>query len=104
MPTRRQLAEEAEALGLDVPANRAKGRITEAIQAADVTTAAPPQALPASTGGQPLDFAGKRLVEFKRHRIGPPRRSPGQRAWLTGPGAKREGLIDDDAEVVTRGR
>ena len=47
-------------------------------------------------------FRGKKLVEFNRHITGPPRRSKGQRVWLTPALAKRQGITKDDITIVTR--
>lgn len=96
MPSKKQLTEQAIAAGIDVPADWPKDRIVEAIESA--------QAPAVINTAAPLKFSGKRLVEFKRHRVGPPRRSPGQRVWLSGLAARQQLLTSDDAAVIDGGR
>ena len=93
MPSKAQLTEQARRLGVDVAADWTKARITEAIQTAEAAGVAHAAA--------PLAFTGKRLIEFTCHRVGPPRRSPGQRVWLSGAAAAREALSSEDAKIVT---
>ena len=47
---------------------------------------------------------GKQLVEFTRNLVGPPRRSKGQRCWMTPALIKRQGLTRKDYRVVKRGQ
>lgn len=54
----------------------------------------------ATSSTDPLSFRGKKLVRFKRTVAGPPRRSTGQRVWLTGPQVKRYGYTSDDLEIM----
>ncbi|MEO0477222.1 MAG: hypothetical protein AAF085_14835 [Planctomycetota bacterium] len=97
MPNKAQLTEQAQGLGISVTPDMTKAQITEAIKAKqNDETKEPNQA------DEPLSFNGKKLVEFDRHIVGPPRRSKGQRVWLTPALAKRQGLKRGDCHIVTR--
>ncbi|MEM9414995.1 MAG: hypothetical protein AAGA29_05885 [Planctomycetota bacterium] len=97
MPNKAQLIEKAQALGVELTAGMTNKQIAAAIKAHQ-------DDMPAEDEGasQGVSFRGKKLVEFNRHIVGPPRRSVGQRVWLTPALAKRQGITDDDITVITR--
>ncbi|MEM6503947.1 MAG: hypothetical protein AAF711_00625 [Planctomycetota bacterium] len=97
MPNKAQLTQKAQELGITVTPEMTKAQITEAIKAKQSDEKTEP-----SQADEPLTFNGKQLVEFDRHITGPPRRSKGQRVWLTPALARRQGLKQGDCHIVTR--
>lgn len=98
MPNKTLLTEKAQSLGITVTAEMTKAQISAAIKAHEDG----PGVRDAGAVCAGVTFTGKALVEFSRHIVGPPRRSKGQRVWLTPALANRQGLTDSDITIVTR--
>ncbi|MEM7626570.1 MAG: hypothetical protein AAF333_13320 [Planctomycetota bacterium] len=93
MPNKAALIATAERLGLDIDPRWTEAQLKKAIEEAEnpsEDTATP------SIGS----FTGKRLCEFLRDVTGPPRRTRGQRVWLTYPQIERQGYGAGDLRLI----
>lgn len=94
MANKQQLIQRAEDLGITLDPSWTKVQISQAIKDHNDQ--------PQGDEPESISFTGKKLVEFDRHITGPPRRSKGQRVWITPELAKRQGLKPRDFHLVTR--